>query len=253
MMNKLPKHLADFATQYGLAPTDFWEVRSGAWAILHKALERVAAKAGILFDPPQILEIDTDKKLCALVVTAKTPGRMEWATGEAAPHNNKNAYPVAMAEKRAKDRAALKLLSLHGDLYSESELDDANIAAAQTNGSAKPTYPIRPLWTPARSKQGYGKLSEQMIRHTDLDTHDQWWGDVEDERTRFDKTFQDWLLYGFIDHGLTIAESWAAAKTFIEAHDAEIANLEDEKKDDLRDRAKVARARLTSLPTLAAG
>jgi hypothetical protein len=247
-MSKLPKHLADFATQYGLAPTDFWEVRSGAWAILHKALERVAAKAGILFEPPHILEIDTDKKLCALVVTAKTNDRMEWATGEAAPHNNKNAYPVAMAEKRAKDRAALKLLSLHGDLYSESELDDAR----ETNGSIKQENG-RPLWTPARSKQGYGKLSEQMIRHTDLDTHDQWWGDVEDERTRFDKTFQDWLLYGFIDHGLTIAESWAAAKTFIEAHDAEIAAIEEDKRDDLRARAKAARARLTSLPTLAAG
>ena len=40
------------------------------------------------------------------------------------PKNNKNAYPIAMAEKRAKDRVILKLLAAHGDLYSEEEADD---------------------------------------------------------------------------------------------------------------------------------
>ena len=43
--------------------------------------------------------------------------------GEASPRNTKNAYPYAMAEKRAVDRAILKLLGLHGFVYSEDEMD----------------------------------------------------------------------------------------------------------------------------------
>ena len=44
--------------------------------------------------------------------------------GEASPKNNKNAYPWAMAEKRAKDRVILKLIGLHGLVYSEQEADE---------------------------------------------------------------------------------------------------------------------------------
>jgi hypothetical protein len=50
--------------------------------------------------------------------------RVEWATGEASPKNNKNGYPWAMAEKRAKDRVVLKLVGIHGLVYSEDEADD---------------------------------------------------------------------------------------------------------------------------------
>ena len=48
----------------------------------------------------------------------------EWSFGEAAPYNNKNNYPFAMAEKRAKDRVILKLVGLHGDTYSQAEADE---------------------------------------------------------------------------------------------------------------------------------
>ena len=33
-------------------------------------------------------------------------------------------YPYAMAEKRAKDRVILKLLDIHGEVYSQEEADD---------------------------------------------------------------------------------------------------------------------------------
>ena len=39
--------------------------------------------------------------------------------GESSPQNTKNMYPVAMAEKRAKGRAILKLAGLHGDFYED--------------------------------------------------------------------------------------------------------------------------------------
>ena len=48
----------------------------------------------------------------------------EWSIGEAAPYNTTNKYPYAMAEKRAKDRVILKLVGLHGDVYSEEEADE---------------------------------------------------------------------------------------------------------------------------------
>ena len=43
-------------------------------------------------------------------------------TGEAAPTNNKSAT-LAVAEERALDRAYLKLLDIHGDIYSDGEMD----------------------------------------------------------------------------------------------------------------------------------
>jgi hypothetical protein len=44
--------------------------------------------------------------------------------GEASPKNNRNQYPLAMAQKRAEDRVILGLLSVYGDVYSEEEADD---------------------------------------------------------------------------------------------------------------------------------
>jgi hypothetical protein len=44
--------------------------------------------------------------------------------GESSPKNTKNSYPYAMAEKRAYDRCVLKLLGLHGFVYSEDEMPD---------------------------------------------------------------------------------------------------------------------------------
>lgn len=95
----------------------------GTWVVLHKALERVAVKAKISFDPPQVLTVDAANKSVAICVTGTMDGRSEWSIGEAAPYNNKNAYPFAMSEKRAKDRVILKLVGLHGLLYSEDEAD----------------------------------------------------------------------------------------------------------------------------------
>src|SRR5258708_993198 len=126
-MSGLPKEIADFMERYGVAAAELWEVRNGTYAIKHRALERVAFQESITFDPPTVLSIDLKEKTAALVVTGrklKGTTHVEWATGEASPANNKNSYPLAMAEKRAKDRVTLKLLQVHGDIYSEEEADD---------------------------------------------------------------------------------------------------------------------------------
>lgn len=96
----------------------------GTWVVYHRAIERIAAKAGVTFDLPQVIEANSAAKVVAIAVRGVMGDRAEWSFGEAAPTNNKNAYPYAMAEKRAKDRVVLKLVGLHGLAYSEEESDD---------------------------------------------------------------------------------------------------------------------------------
>ncbi len=124
-MGKPSKELMDFMGKFKIDSDEVWEVRTGgAWAIKHKALERVAAEQKITFDIPHFAEKDGIQKTVALLVVGHAGDRSEWSIGEASPANNKNSYPYAMAEKRAKDRVTLKLLNVHGSLYSESEADE---------------------------------------------------------------------------------------------------------------------------------
>jgi len=122
MMSKPP---LEFMEKYGVDSDEIWEVRrGGAWAIKHSALERIAAEQGIHFGRPSVIEANTEKKIAVVCVFATLNEREEWSFGEAAPNNNRNEYPWAMAEKRAKDRCCLKLLNAHGAIYSEDEADD---------------------------------------------------------------------------------------------------------------------------------
>lgn len=109
--------------KYDLDSSALWDCH-GTPVILHKALERVADREKITFDAPQILETNADKRIAVVCVTGRKGDLSAWSFGEAMPSNNKNAYPFAMAEKRAKDRVILKLIGLSGDVYSEEEADD---------------------------------------------------------------------------------------------------------------------------------
>jgi len=128
MAKQLDPRIAETLKKYGATKDDLWDCH-GTWVVYHAALERVAAVAGILFAPPMVLEADGDKRCVALCVTGELGGRAEWSIGEASPHNyivkgKMQAYPYAMAEKRGKDRVILKLIGLHGMIYSEEEADD---------------------------------------------------------------------------------------------------------------------------------
>jgi hypothetical protein len=124
MAKKLDPRLLEILTTYGERPEDaLWDCH-GTWVAYHKAIERIAAKAGITFDMPTIIEANSASKIVAIAARGVMGERSEWSFGEAAPANNKNAYPYAMAEKRAKDRVVLKLVGLHGLVYSEEESDD---------------------------------------------------------------------------------------------------------------------------------
>ena len=108
--------------------------------IKHKALEKISAHLGMWFDPPTILESDTDKKIVSLVVKGYIDDgkgkNTAWSIGEVSPDNYKtyakqSTYPYAMAEKRAVDRVILKLLGVHGDMYSEEEAEDFKTSNAK--------------------------------------------------------------------------------------------------------------------------
>jgi hypothetical protein len=136
----------EFMAAHGIASDEVWEVRAGTgtYAVKHAALERVAADKGIVFDPPLMLEFHAADKIAVLCVTGRMGERSDWSIGEAAPYNNKNSYPFAMAEKRAKDRVILKLLNAHGTLYSDAEADDF---AATSKPTTLPKKDAKEIYT----------------------------------------------------------------------------------------------------------
>lgn len=124
-MPSLPKEVAAFMEKYKVTSDEVWPVPGGkAYAVKHKALERIAIEQGITFERPSVVACDLAEKSMVICTFGKMGDRTEWSFGEASPSNNKNQYMAAMAEKRSRDRVILKLLSKHGDLYSEEEADD---------------------------------------------------------------------------------------------------------------------------------
>src|SRR5690348_12477258 len=113
-----------FMEKYSVDSDEIWEVHGSTWVVKHKALERVAAEQGIVWDRPAMIETNSGEGIVAICVFGKLGDRQEWTIGEASPKNCKNSYYYAMAEKRAKDRCILKLLATHGALYSEAEADE---------------------------------------------------------------------------------------------------------------------------------
>lgn len=110
--------------QYKVASDEIWEVHGTTWVVKHKALERVAAQVGVVWEKPELKVCDMAGGIVAVLIGGRLGDHLEYSFGEASPKNNKNSYPLAMAEKRAKDRVILKLLAAHGDIYSEEEADD---------------------------------------------------------------------------------------------------------------------------------
>src|SRR5829696_6543313 len=127
-MNTTDKKIAEVLAKFGEPMAgNVWRVQ-GTLVIYHKALERIAAQAQIEFEPPSIVRAERDEAV--ILVTGRIGERTEWSIGEALVGVNyrvsgkQAAYVYAMAEKRAKDRVILKLIELHGLVYSEEEADE---------------------------------------------------------------------------------------------------------------------------------
>lgn len=171
--------------KYELQADDFWQIpQNKQWVCKHSALEIVAAKEGLKFDLPTILEAYSQNGTVAIVTGAHMGDRYEWATGEASPKNNKNAYPWAMAEKRAKDRVVLKLVGIHGLVYSEDELSSG------PNGEANDDTPTKPK---AQSRDMYAEMQAEIDACATLDDLVLLWGSKAFQ-TELKRQPADWQL-----------------------------------------------------------
>lgn len=143
MPRKLDPVIAETLKKYGFGPEAVWDCH-GAWVVYHRCLELIAAKAGVVFEPPMVIEANGRDGVAAICVTGRIGDKVVWSIGEASPKNCKNTYPFAMAEKRAADRVILKLIGLHGLAYSEEEADDFKAPAPAPEQKA-PATPSRTL------------------------------------------------------------------------------------------------------------
>ena len=124
MANKVPAKVSNILKEIGETPaTALWDCH-GTYVVYHKALEKIADHLNIKFDDPVVIETDIKNKCIAIMVRGYHKNAVAWSIGEASPYNNKNSYPYAMAEKRAKDRVILKLVGISGDVYSSEESDE---------------------------------------------------------------------------------------------------------------------------------
>ena len=129
MANTLDNRVKEILSKLGFDPKEcLWQTHN-TYVMYHRYIEIAGAKNSISYD---LTEIETNSKdgIVCIKCIAKRNGDTVITYGEASPKNTKNAYPYAMAEKRAVDRAILKLLGLHGFVYSEDEMD-----LSQTNAN----------------------------------------------------------------------------------------------------------------------
>src|SRR5215210_3257429 len=138
-MSTADQQIADILAKYGEPIAgNIWRVQGQA-VIYHKALERIAAQAGIAFAPPTVLRAERDEAV--ILVTGRMGEQTEWSIGEALVHVNyrvsgrQAAYVYAMAEKRAKDRVILKLVGLDGLLSLEEQADELKSSAVSLDAS----------------------------------------------------------------------------------------------------------------------
>jgi hypothetical protein len=201
-MATLKKELREILDRYGINPRDtsqVWDCH-GTLVLYHRAYEIIAAKENITFHQPMVLEANGAAKSVALCVSATMGDRTEWATGEAAPANCKNAYPYAMAEKRAKDRVVGKLVGLAQYVYSEDEAEEFK------SGERKAVE--APAENPPPSKQSEiafdAKAEAQAIKALfdkcqNIDQLNLWVEDTTMRRKRLPVVTQDWFTKLFQD------------------------------------------------------
>jgi len=93
--------------------------------ITRSGIDKIQAANNIEINFDLIYNSD-DTKCVIIKATAKMGDRVIETYGEAAPMNNQNSYPVAMAEKRAMSRSCLKLAGFYeqGGVFGEDEADD---------------------------------------------------------------------------------------------------------------------------------
>lgn len=180
-----PENVTNALKEIGLKSEDcLWDCH-GTWVLKHYACERLAAHNGITWDDPILIENDSDAGKVVIKLWGYLGDKSEFTFGEATPKNSKNAYPYAMAEKRAKDRIILKLIGFHGEIYSEDEAEDfEEEVKAQEKAEKKAEQEI--IDTSVFGKIGKKKATAEIKKLTPLFAKSQ----SDDKKTR-DQALKD--------------------------------------------------------------
>ena len=124
-----------------------WE-KHGATCMKHRYIEIAGQEKGVVIESLDEVEKNSAEGVVAIKCTASLGKAKVITYGEATPKNNKNGYPYAMAEKRAIDRAILKLIGIHGFVYSDDEVDEKfeNVEVKKTETKEQPKKKIDDLY-----------------------------------------------------------------------------------------------------------
>ena len=108
----------------GLVKEDVYKDKRGFVIMTRTGIDKIVANRGINITY-EIQNLDPEWVVIKAIGTINNGTReMTIETfGECSPKNNKNAYPVAMAEKRAMSRVVLKLSGFYQEgIYGHDEL-----------------------------------------------------------------------------------------------------------------------------------
>ena len=117
-INKIENEITKLKANGGM-----WEIGPGKFAIKHLELEKLANTYNIETNV-EIKHCNLEKGCAVVKAVATFNGKNFYTLGEVSPLNNDFIFPVAVAEKRAADRAILKALGIHGNIYSSEELSN---------------------------------------------------------------------------------------------------------------------------------
>jgi hypothetical protein len=202
-MPSLPKEISEFMSKHGVRSDEVWPVPGGkAYAVKHKALERIALEAGIKFERPSVVACDLERRSMVICTFATMGDVTEWSFGEAAPENCKNAYMAAMAEKRSRDRVILKLLSAHGDLYSEDEAEDFKRTAPADE--AIPRTPGVQVLTVDAQRPIFSELEREMLNSSTVEELKRWKLMAKDRASRLSDSWRKVLSDRYLEYLRTL-------------------------------------------------
>lgn len=117
------KKLNELYKQNGLTADDVFKHKFYT-IISRSGIDKIQAKnkIDIHYD---LIHNSADNKCIIIKATAKSGEQIIQTFGESSPSNTSNAYPVAMAEKRAMSRAVLKLTGFYEiGHFGEDEAED---------------------------------------------------------------------------------------------------------------------------------
>ena len=78
MKHDIPEQVSQAFKECGVSSSDaLWDCH-GTWVIKHKALEKIAAYKGVVFDSPVIIESESKDRIVAMLVTGNLDSVKEW-------------------------------------------------------------------------------------------------------------------------------------------------------------------------------